>query len=352
MNEPVADMTESTARRPRALAVAVLTLIMLTSYHGVIPVFAERICGVFSLSKEQYGTMLGVAGFGNIAALLLVGLMISRFGVRRITECALIGIGGCFACIGLGASLVSLKYSLPFHGLFAGLAQVAFPAYLIALYPALKRRMISTQYVIVSVGGIVVPLCANQLLKWSEGGDDRAFASVFFGPFLIVGCILVVGGTLLALSRQPQLQGQQTTRETFDIRHVFGFRELIVVLLVALHASADSTIYQFLPLFMPHHFNELPLAPAWALVGHNIAYLITRFLLSLLPEGMGQRQILTLAGPIGGLILLAMLWQGSAVSVPLLYMLASLFYAAEFPVLLSEISFRSMGHGPVSRFRA
>ena len=31
-------------------------------------------------------------------------------------------------------------------------------------------------------------------------------------------------------------------------------------------------------------------------------------------------------------------------SVPLIYFLASLFYAAEFPVLLSEISSRSMAH--------
>ena len=79
-------------------------------------------------------------------------------------------------------------------------------------------------------------------------------------------------------------------------------------------------------------------------MGHNVAYLITRSLLSLLPEGMGQRAILTLAGPIGGSLLLVMLWQGNALTVPLIYTLASLFYAAEFPVLLSEISSRSMAH--------
>ena len=39
-----------------------------------------------------------------------------------------------------------------------------------------------------------------------------------------------------------------------------------------------------------------------------------------------------------------MLWQGNAVSIPLIYTLASLFYAAEFPVLLSEISSRSMAY--------
>ena len=116
---------------------------------------------------------------------------------------------------------------------------------------------------------------------------------------------------------------------------------MAIVLLVTLHASADGTMYEFLPMFMDHHFKELPLAPAWGLVGHNVAYLITR---SLLPEGMGQRAILTLAGPIGGSLLLVMLWQGNALSVPLIYTLASLFYAAEFPVLLSEISSRSMAH--------
>ena len=338
------DSEEASSRRRRRLAIAVLIFFTLTAYTGVINVFGPRLREYFSLTFEQYGTMTGLGSLGQTVSLLLVGLVISRFGVRRITELALGGIGGCFVLIGLGASLLSLKVGLALHGLFSGFSRVALPAFLVALYPSQKRRMISVQLVCWSTMGIAVPLWANQLLIWSREGDDQAFARLFFSPFLIAGCVVLCGWGLLSLSRQPRLQGAQTAGERLRLRPLLGIRPLTIVLLVTLHASADGTVFSFLPMFMDHHFDELPVAPAVALVGHSVAYLITRSLLSLLPEGMGQRAILTLAGPIGGSLLLVMLWQGNAVSIPLIYTLASLFYAAEFPVLLSEISSRSMAH--------
>ena len=90
-----------------------LILAMMTSYNGVMPVFASRICDYFSLTVEQYGTMIGLGGLAQIPALLLVGLLIGRFGVRRITEFSIVGIGVCFVALGLGANLLSLKCSIP-----------------------------------------------------------------------------------------------------------------------------------------------------------------------------------------------------------------------------------------------
>ena len=49
------DLTKATTRRRQTLAGTVLILAMLTSYNGVMPVFAPRICEYFSLSVEQYG---------------------------------------------------------------------------------------------------------------------------------------------------------------------------------------------------------------------------------------------------------------------------------------------------------
>ena len=338
------DPAEASSRRRRRLAIAVLLFFNLTSYSGVIDVFSPRLREYFSLTFEQWGTMTGLGSLGQTVSLLLVGLVIARFGVRRITELSLGGVGGCFLLIGQGASLLALKVALGLQGLFSGFSRSSLPAYLVALYPSHKRRMISLQLTCGSVMGIVVPLWANQLLIWSREGGQEALARLFFSPFLVAGCVVLCGWAVLSFSRQPAFQSVQTAGEHLRLRPLLGIRPLAIVLLVTLHASADGTVYSFLPMFMDHHFQELPLAPAWALVGHNVAYLITRTLLSLLPEGMGQRAILTLAGPIGGSLLLVMLWQGNALSVPLIYTLASLFYAAEFPVLLSEISSRSMAH--------
>ena len=347
MNPPqpsAVDTAEEAARRRRRLAGGVLFLGLLTSYSGVIPVFATRICEYFSLSIEQYGTTIGLGSVGQSVSLFLVGILIARFGVRRITEAAMVGIGACLVLLGWGASLRSMQYSFMISGLFSGLARVSISTFLVALYPALKRRIISFQLVSISAVGIAVFFWANQLLKWSEEGGDPAFVRLFFGPFVIVGCCVIAGSLLLSLSRNVPLKGQSDSSGTLRIRDLLEYRSLTIVLLIVLHASADGVIFQFIPLFMNHHFDHLPLAPAWALSGHAAAYVATRFLLTLLPEGYGQRTILTLAGPIGGMIILAMLWQPHAIYIPLIYTLASLFYAAEFPVLLSEISSRSTGH--------
>ena len=60
VHELAPDMAEPATRRQRTFAAAVLILGMLTSYNGVIPVFSTRICQYFSLSVEQYGTMIGL----------------------------------------------------------------------------------------------------------------------------------------------------------------------------------------------------------------------------------------------------------------------------------------------------
>ena len=335
---------DEVSRRRRRLAIAVLIIFNLTSYSGVMGVFSPRLREYFSLTYEQWGTMSGLGSLGQTVSLLLVGFVIARFGVRRITELSLGGVGACFLLIGQGATLLALKVSLAFQGFFGGFSRSSLPAYLVALYPSHKRKMISLQLTCGSVMGIAIPLWANQLLIWSREGGEEALARLFFSPFLVAGCVVLCSWALLSFSRQPDFQSVQIPGQRLRLRPLLGIRPLAVVLLVTLHASADGAMYEFLPMFMDHHFKELPVAPAVALVGHNVAYLITRSLLSLLPEGMGQRAILILSGPIGGSLLLVMLWQGNALSVPLIYTLASLFYAAEFPVLLSEISSRSMAH--------
>ena len=213
MHQSALDPMKVVPRRQPTLAAAVLILAMLTSYNGVMPVFATRICKFFSLSVEQYGTMIGLGVLVQIPALLLVGLLIARFGVRRIAEFSIVGIGACFVVVGLGANLSSLRCSVAAHGFFAALSKVAVPAFLIALYPALKRRMLSVQLVVFSTVGIAIPLWANQLLKWSAQRDDLVFSQVFFGPFLIVGCIIVIGGVLLSLRSQPFLQVQHKKKD-------------------------------------------------------------------------------------------------------------------------------------------
>ena len=90
-------------------------------------VFSPRLREYFSLTYEQWGTMSGLGSLGQTVSLLLVGWVIARFGVRRITELSLGGVGACFVLIGQGANLLALKISLFFQGLFGGFFQVIPP---------------------------------------------------------------------------------------------------------------------------------------------------------------------------------------------------------------------------------
>ena len=83
MQEPISHAVESAPHRRGTLTATVIVLVMLTSYNGVTPIFANRMREHFSLSAEQYGTTIGLGTFGGITAFLLVGLSITRFGVRR-----------------------------------------------------------------------------------------------------------------------------------------------------------------------------------------------------------------------------------------------------------------------------
>ena len=71
---------------------------------------------------------------------------------------------------------------------------VAIPAFLIALFPALKRRMFSVMLVASAAPSMLYPQLADQLLKWSEEGGDQAFGVVLATPFAVTGAVLVLGG--------------------------------------------------------------------------------------------------------------------------------------------------------------
>jgi len=343
---PESDISPADEASPvrRNMAVATLGLSTFMSYTAVLPVFGARLLQYFGITNEQFGNLMGLQLLGRLPTLLAVGPLIARLGVRRVIEVGLAGMGVSFLIMGLGRQLLGFQAALLTRGFFVGLVAVALPAFLIALYPALKRRMVAVHLVAFAAPAILYPLLAGRLLRWSAAGGDHAFGSVLHVPFLIIGAIMVLGALVLGLFKQEQVRAQVEAPSTIDLRALLSPFPLIIMLLIALHGAADSTVFNFMAMFMEDHFERLPLGPEWAIAGHSIAYVITRSILAVLPERLGQRAILTLAGPIGGLIIIAGFWWGGPIGVPVFYTVGCLFFAAEYPVLLSEISSRSLGH--------
>lgn len=337
----------------RKLTVTLICLSSLTSFTSVLPVFGPRIREFFSLSNEQFGSLMGMQSVGRIAALLFVGLLISRYGVRRIAELGIAGCGAGFLLLGIGGGITLFQSGMMFLGLFIGLGSVAHPAFLFALYPEFKRRIFSVRLVSFAAPGILLPLLAGSVLSWPGSDSDNVFHWVLYGPCLLVGCAMLGGGLFMALQEYPFEKsaderqtgmGQLQVRSRIRPLELLNARSLFIIVLISLHAAADNTVYIFLPMFMEHHFQHLPVSPAYAVAGHGLAYLVTRGLLSVTPERFAQRAILCLSGPVGGSIVIAAIWSGNPAYVPVLYALSCFIFAAEFPTLVSELSARSLGN--------
>ena len=345
--------TDAGTTTRRRLGLTLICLSSFTAYTSVFPVFGTQIRDFFSLTNEQFGSLMGMQSLGRIASLLVVGPLISWCGVRRIAELGILGCGASFLLLGMGGGIDLFQYGLTSLGLFIGVGSVAHPAFLFALFPGFKRRIFSVRLVSVAAPAILLPLVADIMLRWCRAGGDERFHWVLYVPFLLVGGALVGGGLLMSLkqfaveeSTNSEQTGIKQLQERSGIRlsELLNRRSLLVIVLISLHASADTTVYTFLPMFMDDHFPHLPIQPAYAVAGHGLAYVLTRSLLSLVPERYAQRAILCLSGPIGGVIVILSIWSGNALYVPVLYTLSCFFVAAEFPALVSEMSSRSMGN--------
>ena len=340
---PNGSKKEVTMTQRRHLALTMIGLITLPSFLAALPVYGTRIREYFAITGEQFGTLMGMRNLGRIPAMITVGPLIARLGVRQLAEFSTIGVGLAFLILGVGGSLFSFYVSMSATGLFQGWFNTAIPIFLIALFPTNKRQIFSVMLVSLSATGILMPLLANQLLKWSVNHGDPGFATILQMPFVISGGTMLLVGLLLVVMQKGSFQNDFEKPHRIRLSTLLRLRPVVIALLLSLHAASDNTLHSFLPMFMEEHFEQLPLAAAWAVSGHGLAYVITRTVLSLWPEGLGHRKILSLVGPLGGTIVILTLWFGSATSVPILYTLASLLFAAEYPVLVSEISSKSTG---------
>lgn len=364
VEESITVCENSTGRWSLALVVIVLT--MLSSFSSMLPVFGPRIIEVYSLTAKDYGEIMGLKSLGGIPGFLLVGPLIAMFGARRVGELSFLGIGIFCFLLGIGQTLTSFRLCMTVLGLFLSIFTVAIPALLISLFPGRKRGMFSVNLVALSLPSMVFPFIANQIIEWSMETDKGVTVAAIFTPFAIIGGLIVMGTVLLSVWKRnlsPEsadiVEGTHHKEEyklTFSgrlsiaderlktlLRQLCSYRTLLIVLLISLHGAADNTVYTFLPMFTDSRFESLPSLAAWIVAAHGLAYVLTRSILSVMPEKIGQRAILTLVGPIGGSIVIATLWFSPALAVPLLYLLACLLFAAEFPTLVSELSSRSMG---------
>jgi len=322
-------------RRP--LTAIVLALQMLGAYpFTVLPVFAHQLQQHFSLTESALGFLLGCSVMGSLVSLLLVGPATGRLGARRVLQVCFAGLGVGMLAMGMGRSLAAFEAGLLLVGFFGAAAGVMSSTYLIALYPHLKRRMLTVGLISIALPGMVFPLLAERLLRMAER-PEIPFADVLHVPFLALGTALVVLQCGLSLVAHRNGHAATEQREPFELRSVLGMPALLVIALAALHAGSDNAIWQWMPKYMDSSFEHLVIGTGTMLALVSGVYFFSRVVLASLPEGIGQRALLVLPGLVGGSVLLAVIWLGGPLAVGLGYPLAALLYSLEYPALLAEV---------------
>jgi len=253
-------------------------------------------------------------------------------------------MGAGFVLCSLSRRLVFFEASLVVSGAFGAALGIAVMSLLVGLYPAWKRRMLAIAGVSYHLSSIIFPLLAQYLLSVASEGQGTAFAVVLHLPFAIIGVMLVGGGLLVGAVHCNDAPSQIGEHGPAQLHNLLSRSTLLIVFLAGLHAGSDGALYGWMPKYMTASFEHLPLSPGVVLALCAIGYVIARSLLAALPEGAGQRAFLTLAGPLGGLLILGTIWRGNAIQVGLLYPLAGFMWCLEYPSLLSEIESRSEAH--------
>lgn len=95
--------------------------LVFSSWASRIPDFRNY----FRMNDGQLGTTLMMIPIGQLCAMYFSGLLVSRFGSKRIFPIAIFGYGFCLILLGLSPSLLTLRISLFLFGVFSNLCNIS-----------------------------------------------------------------------------------------------------------------------------------------------------------------------------------------------------------------------------------
>ncbi len=340
MNQQSDLSCEPAASGTRLTLTAVALMLAMAAVYAFVafPVLAHRAQQHFGISEGRLGFLLSSGAIGSLFSLLLVGPATDRLGPRRMLQVCLAGTGVAFIVAGIGRSLAVFQTGLILAGFFGAAKAVSLPTFLICLYPELRRRMVTVSLISLAVPGIALPILAERLVVMAKGGSID-FATVLHGPFLAGGVILVAGQFVLGFSGEVGEEEPEDAedRPEFRLRDVLSVPALLIILCATLHAGADNAIYGWLPKFLESEWEVLPIGAGFMLGLYSASYAVSRLILASLPEGWGQRAFLVAPGPIGGLLLIGVIWVGGPLAIAVTYPIGAFLFSVEYPTLLSEI---------------
>ena len=334
--------TLSAARAtPRgAQAALVIVLVAIASIGAAIPIFRDRLQDYFSLSTTRYGLLLNMGAFVGVAGSLAGGPLMARIGPRRMLMVCLAGaIAGMALAIWPGSWILFLT-ALAVTAFFVAPMNFAMQAYLSDLFPDRRRKILSLSLVASSVFFMLFPLLAELLLSFTRPGHPSDFGWVIHGLYAAAAAVLLLG--LLAMTGSARVTHTEAATASSVSTLSTGAIVLLVVLLT-LHGTADTVLSIWMPRVLSStSYAVQPFLPGAVMSAYSLGYVVSRFLLSLLPENRWRRRLMVFPGLLGGTVLLAGILTQNQAWTAVGFVAGAFLWSVECPVFIAALT----GAGP------
>lgn len=330
-------------RRPgrRRLLYAAVTVALLTlpQIRGTLSIFRDGLQSHFDISIEQLGLLLSIWTIPGMIGAVLGGRAVDRAGPRVVLRACLMGAALGLALAALADGWAYMLAALAFVALFTFPLHIAAQTYLIRLFPTRRRRVLSLNMVALSLSGVAVPLLAEALLRLERTDPSVSFSQILHVPFAVVAAALAMGALLYR--RRKSLAGPDPAEKAREPQRPrpFGKGAVLLLAMMVLHGTCDSSLFVWMPRVLGGgSFARQVFLPGAVMAGFSLAYVLSRSLLSLLPERSGTRVMLIAPGLLGGVLMLAGLASRSQTWTAAGYVAGAFCWSFEYPAILAALA--------------
>ncbi len=326
-------------RRRHALAAAAISIVaVVAGYLNVLSIFRGDLQQYLGIDDPRFGLLFSLGPLAGVAAVLASGAMVNRLGCVRLIRVTLMGIAAGMALVAAaGPRYILVLAGCVICSAMWGPLNLGINVYLTKLFPRQRRRILAFNMAIMCGGGIIMPLAAEGLLSLPRRFAGVSFADVLHWPALAAGAA-VLAASFAYRSKQPikpRRRGAGLSWRQFLLPMPVAW----LVVLLAIHSAADTAIYTWMSKFLAgSSFGVHPIAPGMVLAAYSLAYLVSRSILTSLPEAWGRRVLMVLPGLAGGGVLVAGILSRNFYLAAGGYVVGALCWSAEFPTMMGMVA--------------
>ena len=331
-------------------ALLTIPLVALTSVTAILPVYRDRLQAHFTITNTEFGVLLTLGLITSTVGALIGGALVDRRGPRAVLRICLIGNAAGLALAACPGRWTLMLAAMCVACMFYGPLTIAVQSYLVALFPHNRRRVLTLNLTLMSIGGVVFPLLAESLLELEKETSAVSFRQILHGPFAVTAAVLLLGALLLyrrghspvqaplphePVGRGPR-RGPQSRCTGFGDPARPSASAVLLVSLMVIHGAADMASYNWMPKVLGGaSFDRVILPPGVVLAGFSLAYVVSRGLMSALPEHFGIRTMLIAPGILGGGFFAAGLLSRDQFWASAGYLMGAFCWSVEYPAMLA-----------------